>query len=231
MRPKIFGHRGYPARFPENSLAGFRYAVEHGIDAVETDVQRTADGELIIMHDEFIDRTTNGHGAIKDYTLAELQGFHLANGEPVPTFKQFLQTVVDSSSMLDVEFKTTYFRYPGIEAQTQQLIEQFSLAEKTVYCCFGVDSLNTIAGLAPRMERCFLTGGDTLSAWGEARKITDVLHPDRYFSDLDIPQRVWTVDDPWEMRKLSKANNVIGLITDNFEQAKDIVDIEYSEAK
>ena len=72
MTVAIYGHRGYPARFPENSLQGFEYACEHGIDGIETDVQMSADGHLVIMHDERVDRTTDGTGWIADLTLPAL---------------------------------------------------------------------------------------------------------------------------------------------------------------
>ena len=71
MTVAIYGHRGYPARFPENSLQGFEYACEHGIDGIETDVQMSADGHLVIMHDERVDRTTDGTGWIADLTRTQ----------------------------------------------------------------------------------------------------------------------------------------------------------------
>lgn len=83
IQTKIFGHRGYPAKFPENSLAGFRYVVAHQIDGVEFDVHLTSDRIPVIMHDETIDRTTDGTGRIVDYTLAELRQFKLSNGESI----------------------------------------------------------------------------------------------------------------------------------------------------
>ncbi|WP_461224759.1 glycerophosphodiester phosphodiesterase [Lacticaseibacillus suihuaensis] len=226
MSIQIFGHRGYPARFPENSLAGFRYAVSHGIDGVETDVHRTADGELVIMHDEWVDRTSSGHGAIKDYTLAQLREFRLANGEPIPTFKEFLTAVADSSALLDIEFKTTRYRYEGLEAQVQALVEQYGVAARTVYCSFNPDSLVAIHAIAPQMQRCFLTEGTVMPSWGTIGLLTDVLHPDRYFDDLDLPQRIWTIDDPWQMRRLSRLPNVTGLITNHFEEAQEILRLE-----
>ncbi|WP_225048368.1 glycerophosphodiester phosphodiesterase family protein [Lacticaseibacillus kribbianus] len=228
MSLQIFGHRGYPARFPENSLAGFRYAVAHGIDGVETDVHRTADGELVIMHDEWIDRTTDGHGAIKDYSLAQLRTFHLANGEPIPTFQEFLAAVADADALLDIEFKTTRYRYEGIEAQIQGLVERYGVADRTVYCSFNPDSLVTIHDLAPQMQRCLLTEGAALPAWGRMAALTDVLHPDRYFADLAVPQRLWTIDDPWQMRRINRLPHVTGLITNNFEEAQDVLRLEQS---
>ncbi|MCT7689796.1 MAG: glycerophosphodiester phosphodiesterase family protein, partial [Lactobacillus crispatus] len=79
----VFAHRGLPVKFAENSLQGFKYAVEHGAEGVEFDVHLTKDKVPVVMHDEKIDRTTNGTGYIKDYTLSEIRRFRLANGEPV----------------------------------------------------------------------------------------------------------------------------------------------------
>ena len=87
----IFGHRGYPAKFAENSLEGFRYAVNHGAEGVEFDVHLTKDGVPVVMHDEKIDHTSDGKGWIKDFTLAELRQYHLTNGEPVPELKELFE--------------------------------------------------------------------------------------------------------------------------------------------
>ena len=70
---KIMGHRGAPADEPENTLRSFRRALAVGVAAVELDVQLTKDGRLAVIHDETLDRTTNGQGPVKDFTLAELQ--------------------------------------------------------------------------------------------------------------------------------------------------------------
>ena len=68
---KIFAHRGLSSIYPENTLIAFEKALEYEIDGIETDVQLTKDGELVIIHDETLDRTTNGTGFVKDYTLKE----------------------------------------------------------------------------------------------------------------------------------------------------------------
>ena len=72
MATTIFGHRGCPAHEPENSPAGFRYALTHGAEGIETDLHLTKDGVPVIIHDETLHRTTNGTGQVADYTLAEL---------------------------------------------------------------------------------------------------------------------------------------------------------------
>ena len=79
----IIGHRGAAAAEPENTLRGFRRALDAGAAAVELDVQLTQDGRLAVIHDETVDRTTNGRGRVQDFTLAELQRLDAGQGEPV----------------------------------------------------------------------------------------------------------------------------------------------------
>lgn len=79
-RPLILGHRGAAGHLPENTLPSFQQAVDWGVDGLELDIHLTADGVLVVCHDEFVDRTTNGRGLIKEKTLAELKqldaGYH-----------------------------------------------------------------------------------------------------------------------------------------------------------
>ena len=95
IETKIFGHRGYPAKFAENSLEGFEYALENGADGIEFDVHLTRDQVPVVMHDEKINRTTDGKGNIKDYTHEELQQFHLENGETIPDLKDVFELPCD----------------------------------------------------------------------------------------------------------------------------------------
>lgn len=223
MTFKLFGHRGYPARFPENSLAGFRYAAAHHFAGVETDVQFSRDGALIVMHDECLDRTTNGHGQLHDYTLAQLRQFHLANGEPVPTLAEVLTIFAGSQVALNIEFKTGNLRYSGIEAATQAAVVAHDCAAQTLYSSFNPDSLVTIAKIAPQQERALLVEGNAIPAWGQVGQLVTALHSDTYFPDLAVPQRLWTINDPIQMQHLASQPGVIGLITDRYEQASELV--------
>jgi glycerophosphoryl diester phosphodiesterase len=87
----IMGHRGAPYYEPENTLRSFRRALKMGVAALELDVQLTRDGRLAVIHDETVDRTTNGKGRVKDFTLTELQTLDAGKGERVPA----LEDVVD----------------------------------------------------------------------------------------------------------------------------------------
>jgi glycerophosphoryl diester phosphodiesterase len=100
----IMGHRGAPAVEPENTLRSFRRALDMGVAAVELDVQLTKDGRLAVIHDETLDRTTNGRGPVKDFTLAELRGLDAGQGEPVPSLEEVFD-LVKGKAHLVVELK------------------------------------------------------------------------------------------------------------------------------
>ena len=96
----IVGHRGFPHVAPQNTLSSFRAAIAAGADGVETDVQLTKDGEMVIHHDYSIDTTSNGHGRIDTMTFEEVRGYDFGirrgeqfKGEKIPTFTEFLDTV------------------------------------------------------------------------------------------------------------------------------------------
>lgn len=79
MMTKIFAHRGASGYAPENTLEAFALAMEMGADGIELDVQLTKDGEVVVIHDEVIDRVSNGKGLVKDYTLVQLRKFSFDN--------------------------------------------------------------------------------------------------------------------------------------------------------
>jgi len=93
----IVGHRGALACAPENTLASFREALRQGADIVELDVQRSADGHVVVFHDDWLDRTTNGQGPLAERTLSELKTLDAGSwfdrrftGEPIPTLEEVL---------------------------------------------------------------------------------------------------------------------------------------------
>src|SRR5512140_1977680 len=100
----IVGHRGAPVEEPENTLRSFRRALDLGVAAVELDVQLTRDGCLAVIHDETLERTTNGHGRVQDFTLAELQRLDAGRGEPIPALEEVLE-LARGRAHLAVEMK------------------------------------------------------------------------------------------------------------------------------
>lgn len=157
IQTKIFGHRGYPAKFPENSLAGFRYVVAHQIDGVEFDVHLTKDQIPVIMHDETINRTTDGTGRIVDYTLAELRKFKLGNGEPIPTLDELLDVFENQDVWINLEFKTDNIAYQDIEKIVMPLVKKHRLVHPVIYSSFNLQTLKNCMQLDDRQDYNWLT--------------------------------------------------------------------------
>ena len=102
----VAAHRGWCSDYPENTMLAFKKAVEIGVDQLETDVRVTKDNELVLIHDATVDRTTNGSGKVRDFTLAELKELDAGRGEKIPTFIEFMEFIKDHPTMtLDIELK------------------------------------------------------------------------------------------------------------------------------
>nr|WP_048149033.1 glycerophosphodiester phosphodiesterase family protein [Palaeococcus ferrophilus] len=100
----VLGHRGYSAKYPENTLLAFRKAIEAGADGVELDVWLTRDGEVVVIHDETVDRTSNGSGKVKEMTLDELKSLDFGNGERIPTLEEVFEALPEDA-IINVELK------------------------------------------------------------------------------------------------------------------------------
>ncbi|HIW72088.1 MAG TPA: glycerophosphodiester phosphodiesterase [Candidatus Levilactobacillus faecigallinarum] len=212
----VFGHRGYPAQFPENSLAGFAYALAHHVDGLEFDVHLTKDQVPVIMHDERINRTSDGTGRITDYTLAELRQFHLAHGEVIPTLAEFLDLVGDHDVQLNLEFKTDKIQYPGIEALVLGMIHQAPLKRRVIFSSFHLPTLKTCQQLAPNEAYCWLTDKPVVNAAAfVADEHLSGLHLNHYQAGVPVAERIWTVDRP-ELAKQLFQQHVAGIFTDDF---------------
>lgn len=215
----IFGHRGYPFKFPENSLKGFQYAIDHGIDGLEFDVHLTKDNVPVIMHDEKIDRTTDGKRLIHDYTLKKLQEFHMRDGETIPTLKDLLALAVHRPVHLNLEFKTNKIHYPKIEQIVLDLVKQYDLMYPVIYSSFNLDSLKTAYRIDQNQQYCLLSDHIIKNPKSLiVREHLAGLHLSHYQPLDNVDERIWTVDDPRTQEKLL-SDHVAGIITDNFEQA------------
>jgi glycerophosphoryl diester phosphodiesterase len=102
----VAAHRGWCAKYPENTMAAFRAAMEIGVDQIETDVRVTRDGELVLIHDATVDRTTNGKGLVCDKLFCELRTLDAGKGEKIPTLRELFELVKDHPTItLDIELK------------------------------------------------------------------------------------------------------------------------------
>jgi glycerophosphoryl diester phosphodiesterase len=131
------GHRGAKAYAPENTLASFQKAIEMGVDAVELDVRETRDGELVVMHDADIKRTTNGKGLVSDLSLEEIKSFS-ADDQKVPTFGEAMDFLNGKVKLL-IELKET-----GYEEQVLSEVQKRGMDKKVVIISFREDAIKKI---------------------------------------------------------------------------------------
>lgn len=119
----VAAHRGWKAKYPENTLEAFRAALALGVDQLETDVRMTEDGELVLIHDATVERTTNGTGKVREMTLAELKTLDAGNGTKIPTLTEFMELVKDHPTItLDIELKV--YPTPGNEATSYSVCDR-----------------------------------------------------------------------------------------------------------
>lgn len=140
------GHRGARAYEPENSLRSFKRAVELGVDAVELDVRRSKGGELVVIHDADVKRTTNGEGLVADLTLEELKNLRMQKGEHIPTFDEALK-FLDNKVRVFVELKEE-----GIEEQALSTVKKHKLERNVVIVSFLEEVLRKIRLLDKEIE-------------------------------------------------------------------------------
>ncbi len=184
---KIWAHRGCSYTYPENTLLSFRKAAElGGLTGIETDIQLTKDGHLVMIHDESIDRTTNGHGCVRDFTLDELKQFEIYTGnnidpEHIPTIEEALDLLsgpLQKGLLLNIELKNSFFSYERMEEKIIKIIEERGLNENIVYSSFSIKSMAWIKKLNPKAHTAIL-GGAVSDLYWRYRNLCDVeaLHP------------------------------------------------------
>src|SRR5918911_3997990 len=127
----VVGHRGAMGHCPENTPASFERGLELGADWIELDVHLSRDGALVVIHDETVDRTTNGHGAVRDHTLAELEALDAGSwfgadyaGQRIPTLDEVLTWARRRDTIVDIEIKNAPVYYPGIEAAVVEALRR-----------------------------------------------------------------------------------------------------------
>lgn len=174
--PQLIAHRGGPAYAPENSLTAFRNAIAVGADWIEMDIQMTQDGALVVVHDETVDRTTNGTGRVRDLTLEQVRALDAGSNERVPTFDEVIVLAKEAGVGLLPEAKSPHL-YPGIEAKMVQAIVETDYVQKTVVQSFEPQTLETIKELNPDIQVCPLYGLWALDLGGSQPGEANILCP------------------------------------------------------
>ena len=149
---RIWAHRGCSQLYPENTLLAFeKAAAVQNLTGIELDIQITKDGELVVIHDERVDRTTEGIGFVRDYTLSQLKKLHIyADSHPsqmIPTMNEvfdMLEQKLKTGFRLNIELKNGIFPYDGMEEKIVELVHKRGLQEAVVYSTFYAKSLEKL---------------------------------------------------------------------------------------
>lgn len=160
--PQLLAHRGGPAHAPENTIAAFQNAIESGADWIEMDVQQTKDGVLVVIHDETVNRTTDGTGRVEDLTLEQIRALDAGDGELVPTFEEVILLARESGVLILPEAKSPHL-YPEIEKNMVETLIANDYEQKAMIQSFEHDSLEIVKKINADINVCPLYGLGTLS--------------------------------------------------------------------
>lgn len=139
-----YAHRGASGYYPENTMLAFEKAVEMGCMGIETDVQMTDDGVLVLMHDEMVNRTTDGTGFVKDYKFRELRKLDAGSwlskefsGVRVPGAEELMEMVKNLNVIINFEIKSGIVLYDGIEEKLIDMIYKYDLQDRVILSSFN----------------------------------------------------------------------------------------------
>jgi len=238
--PQIMAHRGACGYAPENTIPSFKLAIEQGADGVELDIQLTKDGEIVVIHDETIDRTSNGKGWVKDYTFAELRQFNFNKTHPeyehadIPTMREVFELIKPTNMWINIEIKTGIIFYPHIEEMILALTKEMGMEDRVYYSSFNHESVMKIKTLNPDAKVGFLYEDGTLEMPDYAiRHGVPALHPALYnlqyqgfvqeCKEKGIILRVWTVNEEEHIRLCTQLG-IDAIFTNYPDKARKIIE-------
>jgi len=208
--------------FPENTMEAFEASRKAGVSGVELDVQLTQDGTVVIIHDEKVDRTTNGHGYVKDLTDQEIftldagGWFHPDySGAKIPTLEEFFSWAVQENNQLiiNIELKNDIVDYKGLEEKVISLIEKYHLEDRIILSSFNWESLRKVRNLKPAIDIALLVKGIQEKAITAAKALhAKALHTEISFArskygkiacEEGLLLRIYTINDGIDIQSLS----------------------------
>ena len=211
---RIFGHRGASGYAPENTVDAFQLAADMGADGVELDVQMTRDGELVVAHDEIIDRVSDGTGLIADLTLQELRKFRFNRTHPeyaearIPTLGEVFELLRPTGLDINIELKNSLIDYPGLEKRVIDLAAKTFDLRRVIFSSFNHASMLRVKAIDPQLVCGLLYEASLIEPWEYAVRLgMDALHP--HFAEVVTPGgncrkaheagirvHTWTVNEP-----------------------------------
>ncbi len=237
-KPLIIAHRGDCSRAPENTMAAFRLAVEEGVDIIELDVHLTSDGEVVVIHDKTVDRTTNGTGWVKYMTYNEIRELDAGNGEKVPSLIEVIEFLKEEffnneDKLLIIEPKNLDLPYEGLEEKIIDIVEKYDVMDNVIICSFNHYSLLVIKELSPSIKIGLTYKEIPIAPWKMAEKVGAYCLNVHYSNitpqllcecrDRNIKVFPWTVNEVDDMKKLIDLG-VDGITTDNPVLLKKVID-------
>lgn len=160
---KIIAHRGLSGFYPENTMLAFKKCLNLNIYGIELDVQKTKDNQLVVIHDEKVDRTFNGTGYIKDMTLKEIQALNSSfknykNNKDckIPTLKEVLLLFKPTDFIINIELKNNKIKYKNLEEDVINLVKELKMERKVIISSFRMKSLNKLKAISPKVARSYL---------------------------------------------------------------------------
>lgn len=230
MATTIIAHRGASKFAPENTMAAFEHAYEIGADSIETDVHLTKDLIPVLIHDERLNRTTNGNGYIKDFTYEQLSKLDAGSwfapqfaGERIITLDTFLQWAKDKPLQLNIELKNNKIDYPDLEKIVYERLQYFELLDQTVLSTFNSKSVKRMNCFGDTVEVALITSKKDAQLVEKACAFgVDAVHVhyrllNRAFIETcrakNIKVRVYTINRASQMLRCFKYN-CDGVITD-----------------
>lgn len=243
----IWAHRGASGYAPENTMQAFEKAVEMEADGIELDVQLTKDGELVIIHDEQIDRTSDGTGWVKDFTYAKLSRYNYNRTHPeyehakIPTLEEVYELLKPTGLTVNVELKTGIVFYPEIEDRVLDLTARMGMESRVWYSSFNHYTVQRIKELNKEAKTGMLYSDGIINpvSYGAYVVGADAMHPALY--NLQYPGymedcrkhgkkvHVWTVNTEEHMRLVCE-QQVDAMIT-NYPDRGRRVAAEYIDGK
>lgn len=225
-----FAHRGASAVCPENTMAAFAKGLELGATGIETDVQMTKDGKLVLIHDESVTRTTGAEGLVQDYTYEELSKLDAGSwfgeafqGERIPLLEELLELTKSHGTIVNIELKNGHIQYPELEKRVIEVVRNYKMSEQIVISSFNHYSLVECKNIDPDIRTGLLYGEGLYKPWEYAKLAkADALHA---YHQAVLPEWVeeaqqsgvvyhpWTVNTEERMKDLIHAK-VAGIITD-----------------
>ncbi|EKR08781.1 glycerophosphodiester phosphodiesterase [Leptospira kirschneri] len=224
-RPLVFAHRGFSGEFPENTMIAFQKAIREKVDLIELDVTLSEDREVVVIHDDDLDRTTKLVGNVRKFKseiLSELDAGSWFDRkfkkEKIPFLKDVLRLIQKSKTDLNIEIKSTaldsYINENSIELNVLHLIRRFQISHRVVISSFSWECLERIRNIDSQVKLGVLVGdgsgnvseavifGEKIKAWSIHPSMEDALEENlRSISEKNFLSVIYTVNEKKDMKR------------------------------